>query len=245
MKRITLPAALIVTLLVALVAPVAAQPRGASGPNSAFQVRLGYFMPRGEGEVWEENEEVFTTSISDFNDFVWGVSFTSGLANNVELGVNADFYSATTTAGYRDYLDEFGFPILHDTRLRQLPLTVDLRFLPTGRYRSGSRGGAVTRPVLYLGVGAGVNFWDYEETGEFIDFSSPDLEIFPGQFADEGVAWEVHAVGGLEIPLNGGFNLLLEGRYSWCEAELGGDLAGLGDLQLGGASILVGGSFRF
>ena len=146
MKRTTLPAALIVTLFVALVAPVAAQPRGVSGPNNAFQVRLGYFMPRGGGEVWEENEQVFTTSISDFNDFVWGVSFTSGLANNVELGVNADFYSATTTSGYRDYLDQSGFPILHDTRLSQLPLTVDLRFLPTGRPHRDHPALATTSP---------------------------------------------------------------------------------------------------
>ena len=245
MKRATLSTAVVATLLFALAAPAAAQSRGTPGPNSAFQVRLGYFMPRGGGELWEGNEETFTTQVTDFNDFVWGVSFTSGLANNVELGVNADFYSATTTSGYRDYLDDYGFPILHDTRLRQLPLSVDIRFLPTGRYRANARRGAAPRPVLYLGLGAGVNFWNYEETGEFIDFASPDLEIFSGHFSDEGVAWEVHAVGGLELPLNRGFNLLLEGRYSWSEAELGGDLAGLGDLQLGGASISAGGSFRF
>jgi hypothetical protein len=202
-------------------------------------------MPSGDSEVWEENEEVFTTRIEDFNDFVWGVSFTSGLTNIVELGINADFYSATTTSEYRDYLDGWGFPILHDTTLRKLPLTVDLRFLPTGRYRANGNHGSRLRPVLYLGGGGGINFWNFEETGDFIDFATLDLEIFPGTFGDEGIAWELHVLGGLELPLNRGFNLLLEGRYSWSRAELGGDLAGLGELELGGASVFVGGSFRF
>jgi hypothetical protein len=241
MKTIANSIAVVTMLVVACATPADAGPRRGAAPNSSFQVRLGYHMPSGGGEVWEENEAVFTTSIEDFNDFVWGFSFTNGLANNVELGINADFYDATATAGYRDYLDGFGYPILHDTRLRKVPLTVDLRFLPTGRNRANGRSG----PVLYLGVGGGANFWSYEETGEFIDFATVDLEIFPGSFGDEGVAWELHALGGLELPLNRGFNLLLEGRYSWSRAELGGELAGLGELDLGGASIFVGGAFRF
>jgi hypothetical protein len=122
---------------------------------------------------------------------------------------------------------------------------VDFRLLPTGRYRNGSRGRSAFQPVFYLGLGGGLNFWKYEEVGEFIDFASPDLEIFPARFVDDGVTWEAHVMGGLELPLNRGFNLLLEGRYSWSEATLGGDLSGLGDLQLGGAAIYLGGAFRF
>lgn len=241
MKRIALLITITLTTIGASIAPAQAQPRGARLPENAFQFRLGYLMQPGGGTVWEENEEAFTLSATDFNDFVWGLSFGRGLANNVELGFNVDFYDSTVSSEYRDYVDEYGYFILHDTHVRQVPLTIDFRLLPTGRYR----GRGSLQPVLYLALGGGLNLWKYEESGEFIDFSSTDLAIFPSHFVDSGVTWEAHAAGGLEVPMNRGFSLLFEGRYSWSEAELEGDFAGLGNLQLGGASVYVGGSFRF
>jgi hypothetical protein len=96
-----------------------------------------------------------------------------------------------------------------------------------------------------VGAGAGINLWEYEEVGDFIDFSDLELPIFYGRFKDSGATLELHVMGGIELPLSPNFNLLLEGRYSWSEDTLGNDFAGFGDIDLGGASISVGGAFRF
>jgi hypothetical protein len=38
---------------------------------------------------------------------------------------------------------------------------------------------------------------------------------------------------------------MFEGRYSWSDDNLSRDFAGFGDIELGGASVFVGGAFRF
>jgi len=245
MKRLTLSLAVITALLAVSWSPSLAQGSGRGYRDNAFQLRLGQFFPAGGGDLWPDNEEFFTLDASDFNDMVWGFSFVTGMSNELEIGLNVDFYDQTVFASYRDYVDEMGFPIYHDTRMSLMPLTVDLRFLPAGRYRMRPGGRQVLRPTFYIGGGGGLNFWEYEEVGDFIDFGVEPNEIFFDRFKDSGTTWEAHALAGIELPLSPGFNFLVEGRYSWCKDTLGGSLAGLGDIDLGGASISMGASFRF
>jgi hypothetical protein len=245
MIRVALLSTLALILLVASATPGLTQGSGLGGPSHAFQARLGVFVPSGGGDLWDDNEQLFTLNASDFVDFAWGLNFIASLNNNVEIGVNFDRYRSTVSSAYREFTDDAGFPIIHDTRLVETPLTIDFRLLPGGRYRTGPHGGKMLKPVFYVGGGGGLNVWSYEEAGEFIDFSTFDLEIFPARFRDNGTTWEAHALAGIELPLNPGFNLLLEGRYSWSRATLGGDLAGLGEIELGGAAVFLGGSFRF
>lgn len=216
-----------------------------SYPENSFQFRLGGFFPQGSGQVWDDNERVFTLDRSDFNDGVLGFSYVAPINNHFEIGFNLDYYDATVRSAERDFLDEDGFPILHDTRLRLLPATVDFRLLPAGRYGvRGSRGQRrVIHPVPYLGAGGGFEFWRYEEVGDFVD---PDtLEIFFDRGVDSGTTMEAHAVAGLELPVGPAWSILLEGRYSWASVTLGGSLSGLGDLELDGASAYVGAAFHF
>jgi hypothetical protein len=219
---------------------------GGYGPGRedlAVQVRVGGFWPSGEGRFWDDLENTFTLDESDFNDVVIGFSIVRALSNHVEIGFNADFYDASVRAAVRGFEDEFGFPILHDTRLETLPLTVDLRFLPAGRYRERGHGRRVLQPVVYLGGGAGFAYWEYEEVGDFVDFRR--REIFFDRFAEDGIAFEIHGLAGLELPFGHTFSVLFEGRYSWADDEPGGDFAGLGELDLGGFSGYIGGSWRF
>ena len=208
--------------------------------ESAFQIRVGGFFPEGGGEFWQESESVFTLDASDFDGSTLGLSFVSSINNNLEVGINADFFEEEVTSFYRGETE----PIGHDTRLSTVPLTVDLRFIPGGRFRQRSAG-PVRKPVFYVGVGAGVNFWEYEEIGDFIDFSVEPNEVFFDRFREDGEALQVHVMAGLELPLSPGFNLTLEGRRSWADDNLAGDFAGLGDIELGGTSVFIGGSFRW
>ena len=216
----------------------------AGGPQShAVQLRVGGFVPAGGGDLWSDNTEIFTLESTDFADFTWGLGFATALSNNVEFGAGVDWYRSEVTSAYRDYVDGYGYDILHVTSLEKMPLTVDLRFLPAGRYRRLPDGGKALRPVFYLGIGGGLNLWQYEEVGDFVD--SYSFEVVPGYYRDSGVAWEAHAMTGLELPLNPGFALFFEGRYAWSKAELDGDFAGFGEIDLGGPSVYLGGSFRF
>lgn len=230
----------IAVVLVGSSATAHAQGFGPGPSDRAFQFRLGGFFPAGDGALWSDNEEVFTLDVSDFDDLALGFSYVASISNYMELGFNVDFYDSTVLSGYRDYVDEDGFLILHDTTLETLPLTADLRLLPLGRYRNRPGGRAVRQPVPYVGGGIGMTLWEYEEVGDFIDFGDPAMPVFFDRFVDDGVAFEAHVLAGIELPLSPNVNFLLEGRYAWAD-----DTTALGEIDLGGFSGYGGLSFRF
>ena len=209
--------------------------------NNALQVRLGGFFPTGGGDVWNDNQAFFGLDVEDFNNAMIGLTFVGSTNPWIEFGINADYYDASSFSAERGVVDNFGLPIVHDTRLILLPLTADVRFL-----FGGKRARRESRPLFYFGGGIGVTLWQYEEVGEFVDFGSPGLDIFAGHFSEDGVALETHVLAGLEIPVQPLWGVLLESRYSWADDQLNsGDFPGFGRLNLGGSSVFIGASFRF
>ena len=231
---------------VALVAvPAVAQPPQGSTPfHGEFQARVGGYFPSGGGDFWTDTREVFTLDASDFDGFILGLTYVTPVNRYLEVGFNADFYGQTVSSEYRDWVDGAGFPILHDTKLRITPLMIDLRIVPGGRF--SDRGSYLKRkPVFYFGGGVGANYWQYEEVGDFLDFSFDPPDIITDRFTDDGWAFAADAVVGLELPLGQSWGVILEGRYLWSEAELEGDFAGLGTIQFDGPSAYVGVGFSF
>lgn len=233
-------------VLVAGTASALAQPPGTDG---SFRFRFGGYFPSGNSEFWDANEAAFTSDASDFNDWMIGASFVSSMSNWVELGFNVDFYDATERTSDRFYTDDFGNPILHDASLELIPLSVDVRVLPTGRYALRGHGSQVRvrRPLPYVGAGIGMTYWEYEEQGDFVGFDEIGPFIYYDRLKDSGTEFATHVLAGVEFPMGPTWNLTLEGRYTWSEATPGGafsDLA-LGDLDLGGFAGFFGFSNQF
>ena len=203
------------------------------GPQNAFQLRMGYHLPSGGGTLWDDVEERFTLDSSDFDDFAWGVSFVGSISPQVEVGFHVDWYEETVRSQERDYVDTDGFPILHDTTFSEVPIGVDLRFVPGGR-----RPGKV---VFYFGVGACLNLWDYDEYGDFVNEDDPQLPIYYGEFEASGESLEGRVLAGLEFPVSPAFNVIFEGRYTFADE----DQSWLGTVETGGTWLFAGTSFRF
>jgi len=255
MRRVFAVAA--IALAVGLAAPAsAAPPPGAEG---AFNFWLGGFFPTGSSDFWDYQETYYTFGHSDLNGFTSGVGYNGAITNYLEFDADASFYVSSTRSADGDFVDIDGFPILHDTRLATYPLTVGLRVIPAGRFaRRGADGTHyVRRPVFYFGGGIGMNYWQYEEEGDFV-FADPtptdpeQVSIFYDRAVDSGLAFQWYAMIGMEFPVAPRWNITLEVRQSWAEANLNGlfPSTALGpgspnQLDLGGTSVLVGGSFRF
>lgn len=212
------------------------------GPTG-LQFRLGGVQLEGEGDFWAGVEDTFTLNTGDFDGAAVGVTFIRPFGNHLEVGYNMDFYSKTVESSVIGYVDGNGFPIFHDTSLSMLPLMVDFRVLPFGRYGNRHSGHHSLKPAFYFGFGAGVNIWEYEEVGDFVDFTTD--EIFFDQFEDRGIAFQTHALVGLEIPLSREWGAMFEVRRSWADDTPDGDFAGLGKLELGTTSAYVGASLKF
>jgi hypothetical protein len=213
-------AALIPTLLIAVAAVPEAHAQG-------LDLRIGGFLPKmrdcgvpssqpAEYTLFQDVCELYVVGTGDFNGVYGGAEYNHVLVPNVEVGIHLDGYSKTVDTFYRDYERPDGSNIYQSLRLRSAPLGVSLRFVPTSKR---------VRFAPYVGGGVDAVFYQYEEYGDFIDFYDPDLAIYADHFIDDGVAFGLHAFGGLRLYLNRDFAIVGEGRYQWAAKDMNDDFA--------------------
>jgi hypothetical protein len=223
--------------VLAAAAPAAAQgghyrPAGPAG--NELRVRLGNFEPDGQSEYWDDTFFDFTGSTSSFEDVVGGLDFIHPLGPRLGLIVSANGYSTSVRQAYRDFEDESGRDIRHETKFDIGSGTVGLIYRLAGER-------AVIQP--YVGAGGGFYAWTLEEKGDFIDFN--DLSIFSDRFVGDGTAFGTFLLLGLNVPVSDGVAIFAEGRWDSADDELNGDFDGLGTIDLGGRQLAAGISWRW
>jgi opacity protein-like surface antigen len=172
---------------------------------------LGYFALRGEDSRVDEDVLLadlpsLLFEVGDFNSANFGGEWLYGVTDYIEAGVGVGFYQKTVPSVYREFVDEDGTEIEQDLKLRVVPITATVRFLPIGR-------GAAVEP--YVGGGIGIFNWRYSETGEFVDFS--DNTIFQSRYTANGNAVGPVVLGGIRAPI--GDVWTIGGEIRWQRAE--------------------------
>ncbi len=239
-RRITV--ALISTVAaVALSAPAwAGQGRsgklGHWGENQAFRIQLGELRPEGDSVYWQDKERDFFGSASDFEDFAFGVEYLHFLGPRMGFLVSGHFYEGSDLLSYRDFVDSRGFEIEHTA-------TLEISTLNLGLLYQLARRDAAIQP--YVGAGGGIFFYRLEESGDFIDFFSPGLDIFSATFETESATFGYYFQAGLEVPLGRNWSVYADARWQRAEDDLGDELEGLGEIDLSSRTISFGTSFSF
>ncbi|MGD2114132.1 MAG: hypothetical protein PVG07_03705, partial [Acidobacteriota bacterium] len=166
LHRPTVGAALLAVLLAAVVAaPAAAQ---YSHRDHTLRFRAGLFEPDGESAYWNDTAELFSGAPEDFEDTILGIDYRLGLGEHLALMISASGYEGQDTRNYLDFVDTLDREIRHEATLDVASFTAGLmlRFAPR----------AAVSP--YVGAGGGIYAWELTERGRFIDFGTPDREIF-------------------------------------------------------------------
>ena len=226
--------------LVAAAAPAQAQDQG-------FSVSLGYFAPRGEnsrvsGDVLNADRCIDTSflcepllfDVGDFGGATISGEYLIGIGKYVEAGVGAGFYQRTVASVYEFVTRPDDTEIEQDLKLRVVPFTATLKFVPTGR-------DAGFQP--YFGAGIAALRWSYSETGEFVDAVTAD--IFRDTFTAEGTKVAPIIFGGLRAPI--GASTMLGGEVRYQKADVALPVEDfLGDrLDLGGLTFQANLTWRF
>ena len=196
----------------ALAAPAAAQ--------QSLSIYGGRFSPNGEdsriqengfsNDVLVNNLDFLLFDLDDFKGGTFGADYLIALGEYVEAGLGVGYYKKTVPSIYADLENANGSEIEQDLKLRIVPMTATVRFLPIGR----------TTPVQpYIGAGVGVFAWKYTESGEFVDF---DDNIFRATYEGSGSSAGPLILGGVRFPL-GNFDLGGEVRWQKAEGELPAD----------------------
>lgn len=212
-------------------------------PNQ-FRLRLGVFEPDGDGDYWDAKQFDFTGDPGDLEDVIGGADYLRRVGDHWTAVFSFTGYSGETDQEYLDFVEANSIPIVHTTTLDIATVSIGLNYLfggPSARFRP------------YVGAGVGAYAWELTEDGDFVDFATPDLEIFSGTFLDDGVAGGFYYTAGLDIALTQTLDLIAEGRWHNADDELGGDLDGACvvfgtrdcKLDLGGRELTVGLAWRF
>jgi len=192
------------------------------------------FDSRGTDDVLFNNANFLTFNIKDFNGATVGGEWLVGITDLFDAGLGLGFYQRTTPAVYtlRTFADQS--EIEQDLKLRIVPFTATIRFLPLGHHG----------PVQpYIGGGVAVMRWRYSETGDFVDFT--DNSIFRNVFVGTGTSVGPLILGGVTFPV-GAVGLGGEIRYQSAKGTLppAENFAGP-KIDLGGMNYLFMISVRF
>lgn len=221
MRRKTLVAGL------ALVACLALEARPALA-DQWFGLNIGYFATRGEsgrvgGDVIAANRTFLTFNPSDLRNATVGGEWLVDLGRHLEAGLGMGYYSSTAPSVYTNYVNTDGSEIRQQLRLRIVPVTATVRYLPFGN-------DAPIQPVR--GRRVGIYNWRYSETGDFVDFTN--YSIFHGAFAASGTDVGPVVLGGARVPFGpmaiggeiryqaGSGSLPASGGFAGTKIDLGG-----------------------
>ena len=207
-------ASAIAVLLLGTAANAQAQITRVDSGGQSVGFNLGYFAVRGEdsratGDVLLadlSDFEPLAFDVKDFNGATFGGEWVVGIGDYLEAGFGAGFYQGTVPSVYEQKIRNDGSEIAQDLKLRIVPMTATVRFLPIGR------GGVEP----YVGAGIGAFNWKYSEVGEFIfenDVTDRD------RFVANGTAVGPVVLGGIRFPVSDIWTVGGEIRYQKAEGK--------------------------
>jgi opacity protein-like surface antigen len=202
-------------------------------PRASIGVNGQWIFASAGSDLYEFVTDQLTLEKSSFNTPAFGANFGVNVLPRLDLTFGLEYSKSSTPSEYRDFVDNDLLPIQQTTALRHLNLAGSAKFavLPPGR--AVSRLAWIPSAVVpYVGAGAGVSNYKFEQFGDFVDFN--DSRVFSDAFQSSGWAPTVHVFGGTDIQMYKRMFLSLEGRYMWGSAELDRDFIDFEPIDLGG-----------
>jgi opacity protein-like surface antigen len=227
----------LLTFAAVLIAATLAVPSN-SYAQQAVSLYLGGFVPRGlDGRDFDDvllvNHDFLDFRLRDFNGPTVGGEWLVGLGEKFDAGLGVGFYSKTVHSADLDFENPDGSLIRQDLKLRTVPFTATIRYLPLGRSDAFEP---------YIGAGVGVLRYRYREAGEFADDTGG---LTFGTFTGSGAATGPVILGGARFPV-GSVSVGGEIRYQYAKGDLPSDQGFSGQtIDLGGFSYLATLKIRF
>lgn len=181
--------------------------------QQSFNLFLGGFTPapfdaRDHNDVLLANSQFLTTlnransiDISQFDYWTFGGEWLFALGDHFDGSLGLGYYQKTVpTVDIYNINGTTGTEIVADLKLRIVPFSATVRFLPIGHH--------AMEP--YIGGGVNVYYWRYSETGQFVDYSNQPFgpcpavagcDLITGSFVGSGGAVGPVFLGGVRVPL--------------------------------------------
>lgn len=232
----------------ALVASPAAGQRTGDGflfrePTLTLALRGGFDRAGAESDLFAFSTEQLTLSRGDFDAPAVGGDLVVRLAPRLALALGASYAASRADSEFRDWVDQDDRPIEQTTRFQRLALTASGRFYLAPRGRSVGRLAWIpARAAPYVGAGAGALWYRFRQEGDFVDFQTS--EVFGDVLESTGWAPVAQLLAGADVSLTPRLGLTGEARYLWGQAEPNRAFRDFDEMDLSGASLSLGLTYR-
>jgi hypothetical protein len=218
-------------------------------PRASLGLRGGWAFNRAEGEIYDFFVDQLTLEKSDFSAPSIIVDVSWRLTSWLDVVFGSGYTGREVESEDRFFVDTLGNPVVQYTTLSQVPVLFSAKLYPLGRGRQIGKYAWIRKTVVpYIGGGIGGTWYQLEQKGEFVDRMDPNVVgdeiIFEDVFVSSDWAFSQHVFVGVDLELTRSFGLILEGRYDWAEAEVKGSFVGFDPIDLDGARILIGVSWK-
>lgn len=218
-------------------------------PRASLGLRGGWAFNRAEGEIYDFFVDQLTLEKSDFSapSIIFDLSWRLTSWLDVVYGIG--YTGRKVESEDRFFDDALGNPVVQSTRLDQIPLLFSAKLYPLGRGKQIGQYAWIRKTVVpYFGGGIGGTWYQLKQWGEFVDKGDPNVVgdefIFEDLFVSSDWAFSQHVFLGVDFKLTRSFGLIVEGRYDWAEADVKGSFVDFDPIDLDGARILIGVSWK-
>lgn len=236
--------------MLGMMIPLASEARAQSAdflfrrPTVSAALRLGWAVPRAGSDLFDLVTDSLTLDRSDFATATIQAELGVRVGERLDLTLGVGHAESSSRSEFVNWVEEGDLPIEQTTTFRRTPIEVGVKGYLRERGRAISRFAWVPyRWAPYVGGGAGVMVYAFEQSGDFVDYET--AEIFTRDFVSEGAAPTAHVAAGLDVSLSPHLLLTGEGRYQWASAELSDDFDAFDPIDLSGFQLTAGVAFRF
>lgn len=215
-------------------------------PKATLTLRIGAARPNASNGVFAFADSLLTLGPDSYLGANLGGDIGVPITQRLELQFSASSATRRVQSEYRDFVDNRDLPIEQSTQLRRTPLSLGVRYNLTPAGRSVSRLAWIpARFVPYVAAGGGAMYYRFRQNGDFVDFRSNNLDVFPARLEAKGWAPLAYASGGVTWTILPAVALNTELRYDHSSTPMRGDFTGFDNTSLSGVALNTGLQFRF
>lgn len=213
-------------------------------PTGAITFHGGWAAARARSDVFAFTTNELTLERGDFSSPSAGVDVAFQAFRRTQVVLSGDFSGMDKHSEFRGFIDNNDLPIEQSTHFRRFPVTLSVKQYLNSTGRSiGKFAWIPTRAAAYIGAGGGMQYYRFNQEGDFIDFDT--MNVFHDTFESDGWTPTAHAFAGFDYTLTPRFAVTTEARYVWSHAELSNDFSGFTPIDLSGLGTTVGLTIRF
>ncbi len=197
--------------------------------SQSLNFKVGLFNPTLDSDLWDINIENLVFQKEDMRDLYFGIEYERFAGKYLSVSFEAGTYSQTVLSQYRDFVYDDDSPIFQNMYLNITSLEFNFKLYPLGFKRVF---------VPFIGGGAGIYSWKYEQWGDFINFEDDTVEEGYADTREYTPGFNVR--GGFVFRFRRHMGISFEAKYHYLRGTLSSFFEGFEKLDLSGMTFNVG-----